>query len=168
MLIRDVEPRLADSMIERYYPAIFNFARRKLGNHHDAEDAAQETFARAHRGLAGFGGRGQVSTWLFVVSRNTITDCLRRRRRSETCPLFPDEVECAAPGTEPDPLGEFRMEDAIDRLPPADRDLLLQVTQEKKSMRRIADESSESLYRVRRRLSGIMDALRASTSEIDD
>lgn len=163
-MVRD-DVGLSGSLIDRCYPAIFNFARRKLGNHHDAEDAVQETFARAQRGLAGFGARGQVATWLFVVSRNTVTDCLRRRRRAAAHPLLPQLIDA---GREPEPMAEFRMEDAIDRLPPEDRRLIHQVYREKKTLRRIADENQESLYRVRQRLNDVKNALRASTAGVAD
>ena len=46
------------------------------------DDLTQEVFLRAFRGLAGFNGRVQFSTWLYRVAMNTVHSFLDRRRRS--------------------------------------------------------------------------------------
>jgi putative glutamine amidotransferase len=57
------------------------------GDHHAAEDFAQEAFARAWRGLpAGLDG-GQQRAWLHRTSRNLAVDELRRRRRRLMAPI---------------------------------------------------------------------------------
>lgn len=53
---------------------------RMLGSVQDAEDALQETFMSAWRGLPGFEGRSSVRTWLYRVATSR---CLNARR-SET------------------------------------------------------------------------------------
>ena len=43
---------------------------RLTGSHHDADDLAQETFIRAHRGLKKFRGEARFSTWLTRILLN--------------------------------------------------------------------------------------------------
>jgi RNA polymerase sigma-70 factor, ECF subfamily len=54
---------------------------RMLGSLHDAEDALQETFLRAWRGLPGFEGRSAVRTWLFTIATHACLDAIARRPR---------------------------------------------------------------------------------------
>lgn len=55
---------------------------RMTGSYQDAEDAVQETYLRAVRGLAGFEGRSSVKTWLYRIATNTcITELNHRSRR---------------------------------------------------------------------------------------
>ena len=76
------EGAVLDSLLNTYYPAIVAFARRKLGNSHDAEDVAQETFAKIHQGLSGFAGRGRITTWLYTVGRNAVCSAGSRQGAS--------------------------------------------------------------------------------------
>src|SRR5512145_2387677 len=46
-----------------------------LGSRAEAEEAAQEVFLRAHRGLAEFRGEAKLSTWLFAITSRL---CLSR------------------------------------------------------------------------------------------
>ncbi|HTX12850.1 MAG TPA: sigma-70 family RNA polymerase sigma factor [Solirubrobacteraceae bacterium] len=57
------------------------------GDHHAAEDLAQEAFARAWRGLPVGLDRGQQRAWLHRTSRNLAVDELRRRRRRLMAPI---------------------------------------------------------------------------------
>src|SRR3954452_14812026 len=66
---------------------LFAHCYRMLGSVQDAEDAVQETFLAAWRGLAGFEGRSSLRTWLFRVSTNT---CLRMIERGKRRVLTPD------------------------------------------------------------------------------
>ena len=58
-----------------------------LGSPQDAEDAAQEVFVAAWRGLAGFQGRSSLRTWLYRIATNV---CLRLAERGERRLLSPD------------------------------------------------------------------------------
>jgi RNA polymerase sigma-70 factor (ECF subfamily) len=51
------------------------------GSYPDAEDAVQETYLRAERGLAGFEGRSSVKTWLYRIATNTCITALTHRSR---------------------------------------------------------------------------------------
>jgi RNA polymerase sigma-70 factor, ECF subfamily len=52
-----------------------------LGNHSDADDATQEVFVRAYRGLAAFDGRADFFTWLYRIAVNTALNALRTAKR---------------------------------------------------------------------------------------
>ena len=60
----------------------------------DAEDVLQETFLSAWRSLDRFGGRSQVTTWLYRIAVNKSYDQIGKRR--ETTELD-DRNEPAAP-----------------------------------------------------------------------
>jgi len=49
-----------------------------LKNHHDAEDAVQDTFVKAWRGLATWRGTGSGHMWLMAICRRV---CIDRQRR---------------------------------------------------------------------------------------
>ena len=62
-----------------------------LKNHADAEEITQDTFIRAHRGLAKFRGDSSLATWLHRIAVNLALD--RKRRR----PMLPIETAVAVP-----------------------------------------------------------------------
>ena len=72
-----------ESLVTRYEGKVYRLAIRMLRNPQDAEDALQETFLQVFRGLPGFEGRSQFSTWLFRLATNV---CLMRIRHRETEP----------------------------------------------------------------------------------
>jgi RNA polymerase sigma-70 factor (ECF subfamily) len=55
-----------------------------LGNAEDAEDAAQETFLRALRGLARFRGDSAFRSWLIRIALNLCFSRKRSRHPTET------------------------------------------------------------------------------------
>jgi RNA polymerase sigma-70 factor, ECF subfamily len=74
------------TIITRYREKIFAIALRHLRNHCDAEEITQDTFIRAHRGLAAFRGDSSLATWLhriaFNLSRNRHKYYFCRRRHA--------------------------------------------------------------------------------------
>jgi len=81
----------------RYREKIFAIALSLLRNRADAEEIAQDTFIRVHRGLARFRGDSSLATWLHRIAvnlaRNRYWYFFRRRRHatlSLDCPLGDD------------------------------------------------------------------------------
>lgn len=74
---RDAFGRLVRRHQRRVYAAVLHI----LGNHSDADDATQEAFVRAYRGLATFDGRADFFTWLYRIAVNTALNALRAGKR---------------------------------------------------------------------------------------
>lgn len=67
-------------LVEEYQKPVYNVCYRMLGNHGDAEDAAQEAFMKAYRGLSRYDPERPFKTWLLSIASNHSIDQLRRRR----------------------------------------------------------------------------------------
>ena len=57
-----------EDIVDQYSDFVFNLAYRVLGNHADAEDAAQDAFLSAYRNFHRFRGDSSVSTWLYRIA----------------------------------------------------------------------------------------------------
>ncbi|MFY9926317.1 MAG: sigma-70 family RNA polymerase sigma factor [Opitutaceae bacterium] len=57
-------------IVTRYSEKMFAVAFSHLRNHSDAEEIAQDTFIRAHRGLENFRGESSLATWLHKIALN--------------------------------------------------------------------------------------------------
>lgn len=77
-------------IMTRYREKIFSVALALLRNRADAEEIAQDTFIRAHRGLARFRGDSSLATWLHRIAVNLARNrywYFYRRRRHATLSL---------------------------------------------------------------------------------
>ncbi|MEI7553298.1 MAG: sigma-70 family RNA polymerase sigma factor [Verrucomicrobiota bacterium] len=86
------------TIMARHRARIFTVTLGLLRNHADAEEITQDTFIRAHRGLARFRGDSSLSTWLHHIAVNLARNrywYFFRRRRQDTlsldCPLQADQ-----------------------------------------------------------------------------
>lgn len=68
-----------DALVERYGSMVYRRCLKLLGNHADAEDAAQEVFVRTVRSYREFRGASGPGTWLFRVATNHCLNVLRQR-----------------------------------------------------------------------------------------
>ncbi len=107
-----------DEIVLAYQDRIYGLCRRLLGNAHDAEDAAQDTFVKAFQNLPKFQPQASLYTWLYRIAVNT---CLDYRRKPFFDSLFRrtregEELQYDLPTGEPSPerLAESRqMEQAL-------------------------------------------------------
>jgi RNA polymerase sigma-70 factor (ECF subfamily) len=76
---------------------------RILGSVADAEDALQETFTAAWRGLGGFEGRASIRTWLYRIATSRCLNLLRSASRRPPMDLPALDVD----PPEPTRLGEI-------------------------------------------------------------
>ncbi|MFT3699376.1 MAG: sigma-70 family RNA polymerase sigma factor [Kofleriaceae bacterium] len=68
-------------LVRRHQRRVYAAALHILQNHSDADDATQETFVRAYKGLASFDGRSDFFTWLYRITVNTALNSLRTGKR---------------------------------------------------------------------------------------
>jgi RNA polymerase sigma-70 factor (ECF subfamily) len=114
-----------EELYRRFARPVLAMARRQLGDHGRAEEAAQETFAAVWRSARSYRrDRGSASAWLYAVARHAIID--RARQRVEPAVEIPDR---AAAEDGPAELAEgawlaWRVHAAVERLPERERVVL--------------------------------------------
>ena len=124
--VSERERRAAFSRLVREHAAVLHgVAARLLPRAADAEDAVQETYLRAWRALDRFRHEARPRTWLFRILLNTCHDRRRRhglRRREQGA----ERLQPADPArrTVRRELVD-RVLDAVDELPPRQRECLL-------------------------------------------
>ncbi len=100
-----------DRLYRDHVDRIYRFAQRLCGQVEDAQDLVQDTFLNAYRGLEGFRGDAQVSTWLYRIAARA---CLRLRRKRKGEPARELSLDEFIPTSE----GEFRLQVPTDGLTP--------------------------------------------------
>jgi len=100
-----------DRLYRDHVDRIYRFAQRLCGQVEDAQDLVQDTFLNAYRGLEGFRGDAQVSTWLYRIAARA---CLRLRRKRKGEPARELSLDEFIPTSE----GEFRLQLPTDGLTP--------------------------------------------------
>jgi RNA polymerase sigma-70 factor (ECF subfamily) len=147
--------------------AAYTLARHLTRNDHDAEDIVQEASLRALKYFSGFRGAepGDARAWLLTIVRNTAYTWQRRHRASAQATQFDEELHsdavagdhpAAGPGEE---TAIESLHQALDRLPPEFREVIVLRELEGLSYREIGDVTGvpagtvmSRLSRARRRL----------------
>jgi RNA polymerase sigma factor (sigma-70 family) len=93
------------NLVRRHQDRVYGMALRTTGRPEDAEDLAQEVFLSAFRGLPGFKGDAQFSTWLYRIAWNRCADWLRRNRKPGRRTTQLEEAD-ALPDDTADPAAE--------------------------------------------------------------
>src|SRR3954465_1994254 len=75
------------ALVEQHRTELHAHCYRMLGSVHDAEDALQDAFLRAWRGLPGFQGRSSPGSWLYKIATNAGRDALAKRPRQRGLPF---------------------------------------------------------------------------------
>ena len=69
-----------DEMYEDFFPRVYRFALKRLGDPGEAEDVTQETFLCVFRSLGSYRGGAPLLIWVFGIARNTVNRRFRRAR----------------------------------------------------------------------------------------
>ena len=77
-----------EMLVQRHSAMAYRVALRLCGNHHDAQDIAQEALIAAWENLARFRGGSSFSTWLYqIVTRRALNKITRGRGADLVDPL---------------------------------------------------------------------------------
>ena len=135
------ESALTD-IFQRYEVPLFQFLCGILRDHHQAEDALQETLVRALEHLDGVDDN-HLRGWLFTVAYH---QAMLARRRRKSRPAGPLDASAARADRGPGPARQAELQDEasrlrrlLERLPPAQREVIRQRVYEGKRFREIAD-----------------------------
>jgi RNA polymerase sigma-70 factor (ECF subfamily) len=102
-----------ERQLEQYRVELTGYCYRMLGSA-DAEDAVQETFIRAWRGIEQFEGRSALRSWLYRIATNVCLDMLEsRKRRARPMDLGPAGEPIVENLRTPDQLWIDPMPDAL-------------------------------------------------------
>lgn len=83
-----------ETLVRRYEPTVYRTCLRFLGNHHEAEEAAQDAFLRTFHGLRKFRGGSSFRTWLYrIVSNVCATRYQKLRREAERRAAYAEHVQ---------------------------------------------------------------------------
>ena len=70
-----------------YYGKVFGYIRSRLNDTPTAEDLASDVFVKVYEKLDTFDeARASLSTWIYTITRNTVTDYFRTRRTFSEIP----------------------------------------------------------------------------------
>lgn len=132
-----------------------------LGSQADADEAAQETLLRAHRGMASYRGEGTVKAWLCGIARHVCAHALETRRRGrQLLEVVPAPGE--ANGDEQRRRHHARLlRDALTHLKPTEREALVLHYVADLSHREIASACNIDEAAARKRTSRALARLRA-------
>jgi RNA polymerase sigma-70 factor (ECF subfamily) len=135
------DERAATELVERHAGALARFAS-SLGERDEIEELVQDTFVRAFAALDGFRADSSLRTWLFTIERRLVLD--RRRssaRRHARVSL--GEADAAVEHTALDAVvaaeTHARLDRAIARLSPTQREVFVLRVTEGRSYKEIAE-----------------------------
>jgi len=160
---RTGDKQALETLLERHQSQIYRFGMKMCRDPEDAKDVLQDTLLAMARGVRDFRGASSLSTWLYTIARGF---CIKKRRRSKFAPedersldtdLGGEAMRLAAPGDDPDEALASRqieraLEQAIGRLDPMYREVLLLRDAEGLTAPEVAEVLGISVEAVKSRL----------------
>jgi RNA polymerase sigma-70 factor, ECF subfamily len=83
-------------LVRRHSAMAYRVALRLCGNHHDAQDIAQEALVSAWQNLGRFRGDASFSTWLYQIVTRRALNKLSRSRIADQADLLGDVTDPVA------------------------------------------------------------------------
>jgi len=151
-------------LVDAYSERIINYLARMTGNRWEAEELAQEAFIRAYLALHSYKPQFKFSTWLFKIATNLCLNHLKKRKRlvhmddyqdedGHSVWVVPDTRSYGNPALTAERREmQLQIQDAITRLSPAYRTVVILRHLHGLSYQDIADVTELPLGTVKSRL----------------
>lgn len=147
-----------EALLERHQAQVYRFGMKMCRDPEDAKDVLQDTLLAMARGVRDFRGASSIATWLFTIARSY---CIKKRRKSKFAPPAERSLDEARDVHDPaksaeDALAgkqvESALEQAIARLDPASREVLILRDIEGLSAKEVAEVVGLTVQAVKSRL----------------
>ena len=124
-------------IVDRYQAKVFSIIYGILRNHNDAEDIAQQVFAKIYFSIGSFDFRSSLLTWIYKITVNECYDYLRKKRvrklvyESDFSEEDAQRMEASDPAIDPSPAVDKRLAQRdlavklLERVSAQDRTLIL-------------------------------------------
>jgi RNA polymerase sigma-70 factor, ECF subfamily len=170
------DPSAFQALVERHRAMVYRIAFQFAGNHHDAEDIAQDVFIKVFRSLDSFRHDAQLSSWLYRIAMNACIDHRRRHLPAAglSCGDDAEQSLLNMPETGPDPetrayageIGEV-LESEIRRLPDGQRLIFIMRHHQGLKLGEIASALGLAEGTVKRQLHSAVHRLRQALTRAD-
>lgn len=138
-------------LVRRHYSEVFAYTYRRIGDYQDALDLTQEIFLRMIHSLPAYRNIENFRGWLFTIAVNCCRDYFRQKRPRE---VSADEAELLPDIRDLYKHSELQNEvrDALDSLPPVQKEVVILRFYHGYKMREIAQITSSNEATVKSRL----------------
>ena len=147
--------------VKKYSRQLFSFIKGKTKSLEDAEDILQEVWYQLSR-FANLSDLENVSAWLYSVSRNKITDLYRKKKTANLEDFSYENEEgifeikdiLLIDESQSPELAMFKnmfwkaLMEALDELPPNQKQVFVENEMEDKTLQQIADEQGENIKTI--------------------
>lgn len=90
-----METTKTEQIWSRYNEELYRFIRSRINSKPEAEDLLQEVFAKIHLNHTGLRSDIKLTSWVYQIARNTLTDYYRKKKLQyvelEDMPLVEDK-----------------------------------------------------------------------------
>ena len=122
-----------------YHDKVYGYIVSKINNPHDAEDLSSEVFLKVYAKLDTYDeNKSVLSTWIYTVTRNTLTDYFRTRK---VFAEMPEDVEDEASVEDEICNAEMleNLANALEALPKRERDIIILHYYSGKTLKEVAE-----------------------------
>ena len=164
----------AEALFRAYEARIYSYLFRMLGDRTEAEDATQECFVNAFAALPRYEDRGHFKAWLFQIAhREGLKRSRSRKRQGEVHLAILEQVDPSSDVVRPDQATsasdrDLKLREAIDRLPEAEKTVVLLRTYSALTFKEISEIMDASLNTTLGRMHNALKRLRVDAKDLAD
>jgi RNA polymerase sigma-70 factor (ECF subfamily) len=106
-----------DVLYRRYFPRIYRFVSRRVGNRADVEEAVQEIFFSLFSSIDNYRGDAPFSAWAFGLTRRALANRYKRKRQDlAALPAEDGELGALVASDDGDPHAAYELSERLDHL----------------------------------------------------
>jgi RNA polymerase sigma-70 factor, ECF subfamily len=168
-------PETFEQLAMPHFDRLYNFACWLTQDRQEAEDLVQETYVKALKGFSSFQAGTNFRAWIYKILRNTFLTSRTGLKAAATVPIDNEEGDEVLPAVKETPESILlqrsdgqMVQQALEQLPVAYREVLLLCEVEEMSYQEIAATLAVPIGTVMSRLSRARRALRAAVQKMQE